>query len=85
MLVFLASAAFAADPAPAAPAPAAPAPVAAAPTFESFDLNKDLSLDKTEVAKHAVLTKDFALIDTDKSGKLSKDEFKAWADKQPKP
>ena len=85
MFVLAMSAAFAADPVPA-PAPAAPATTAPAataiPTFEVLDLNKDLGVDKTEAAKHAKLTTDFAAADANKDGKLSKDEYKAWSDKQ---
>jgi hypothetical protein len=64
--------------------PAAPA-ATAVPLFADLDLNKDLSLDKTEIAKIQNLTRDYATIDTDKNGKLSQEEFKAWSDKQPKP
>ena len=84
MFVLAMSAAFAADPVPA-PAPAAPAttaPAAAIPTFEVLDLNKDLGVDKTEAAKNAKLTTDFATADANHDGKLSKDEYKAWSDKQ---
>jgi hypothetical protein len=70
-------------PAPAGTTPAAPA--STVPLFADLDLNKDLSLDKTEVAKIENLTRDYATIDTDKNGKLSQEEFKAWSDKQVKP
>ena len=76
-----------ATPSKTAPAatPTAPAGAVALPVFADLDLNKDLSLDKTELAKIENLTRDFATIDTDKNSKLSQDEFKAWSDKQAKP
>jgi Ca2+-binding EF-hand superfamily protein len=48
------------------------------PVFENLDVNKDLSLDKTELAKLQDMTRDFATIDVDKNGKLSKNEFQTW-------
>ncbi|MEZ4240924.1 MAG: hypothetical protein R3F59_33155 [Myxococcota bacterium] len=88
MIAFLLStAALAAEPAaPAAPATDAPSTEApaAAPKFEDLDVNKDLALDKTEVSKNESLTKAFATVDTDKNGKLSKDEFTAWVEKTTK-
>ena len=50
--------------------------------FEDLDVNKDMSLDRNEVAKHEMLQRDFAVIDTDKDGKLSRTEFQAWSDRQ---
>ncbi|MEQ1569869.1 MAG: EF-hand domain-containing protein, partial [Myxococcota bacterium] len=83
MFAFAVSVAFAADPA-AAPTttPAAPPAAVAVPGFDALDLNKDAGLDKTEVAKDAKLTAEFATVDADKNGKLSATEFKAWSDKQ---
>lgn len=52
--------------------------------FEDIDANKDMSLDRTEVAQHQMLVDDFSVIDTDKNGKLSRTEFQAWHDRQVK-
>jgi hypothetical protein len=81
--IVLSASAFAAEPTPTAPSPTAPS--ATVPAFADLDVNKDGALDKTEVAKNEVLTRDFALVDTDKNGKLSSAEYKAWSDKQSKP
>jgi Ca2+-binding EF-hand superfamily protein len=53
---------------------------AALPTFESLDLNRDMLIDSTEINKHDVLKRDIKLIDTDKNGKVSQEEYKAWMD-----
>jgi len=54
----------------------------AIPVFEDLDVNKDASLDKTEVAKQADILRDFTTIDADKNGKVTKTEYTAWVQKQ---
>ncbi|MEQ1506517.1 MAG: hypothetical protein ABMB14_30090 [Myxococcota bacterium] len=66
---------------PSTTAPGTKAPVAKA-VFEDVDMNKDGSLDKTELSKMADLLRDFNMIDTDKNSKLSKNEYQVWIDKQ---
>jgi len=89
-LLFVAGTAFA-DPAndgtattePAAKAPASSTPPATAKAqlFEDLDANKDGMLDKAEIAKVEKLGDQFATVDADKSGKLSKVEYQAWTEK----
>jgi len=90
-LVLVAGTAFA-NPADDATATAEPAPAkapAAAPSeepkkaqlFEDLDVNKDGGLEKSEIAKVEKLGEQFATVDTDKNGKLSKVEYTAWTEK----
>jgi hypothetical protein len=90
-LVLVSGTAFA-NPADDATATAEPAPAkapATAPTqdtkkaqmFEDLDANKDGSLEQSEITKVEKLGEQFATVDTDKNGKLSKAEYQAWTEK----
>ena len=90
-LAFVASTAFANPPANDGTATTEPTPKPAASTppatstkammFEELDANKDGALERSEITKVDKLGEQFATVDTDKNGKLSKAEYQAWTDK----
>lgn len=49
--------------------------------FQSLDRDADQRLSKSEVAKNKMLTEDFAALDTDRDGYLTKREYAAHTQK----